>query len=112
MSTYSQSFSREYLQGLPEKVRKEAIEQAIGQITDRAANEVQQSAIQGKKTYMYDPAYQYNSLGQNQETIPNDDLIAAFQKKFPGCAIAYKEDWVDSGYNTRQLKKGILIDWS
>ena len=112
MSEYSETLSRNYLQDLPEMIRKEAIQQAINQITGRVASEVYTNARQGKKTYMYDPTNQPFGFNQNQQAITNEDLVAAFQKKFPGCNVAYKEDWIETRQGVKELKKGILIDWS
>jgi hypothetical protein len=44
--------------------------------------------------------------------ITTDDLVAAFQLRFPDCLVSYKEAWVDSNANTKILTKGIMIDWS
>ena len=62
---------------------------------------------------MYDPNNRRPSC-QNPPppAITTDDLVSAFQKRFPDCNISYQEIWVDVNSNNRVLKKGIVIDWS
>lgn len=112
MSENSETFSRNYLQDLPEMIRKQTIQQAINQITGRVASQVYTNARHGKKTYMYDPTNQQYGLNPNQPTVGNDDLVAAFQKKFPGCNVSFQETWIETRQGVKELKKGILIDWS
>jgi hypothetical protein len=48
--------------------------------------------------------------------ITNADLVEALKVKCPGCYVDYQEQWVNievgPGRETRELKKGIYIDWS
>lgn len=101
-----QTFSRSFLQGIPEQ-RKQ---QHINQIIQGFMNELLNVAAAGKTSYMY-------SLNVAQSYPPppvttNDDLVSAFQKKFPDCDVSYQETWVDVNPHNRVLKKGIVIDWS
>jgi hypothetical protein len=41
-----------------------------------------------------------------------EELIEGCKERLPGCSISYQETWVETGKDTKQLKKGILIDWS
>jgi len=49
---------------------------------------------------------------RNQCTSPIDELIPYFQERFPDCKITYQEIWFDTTPTTKELKKGIVIDWS
>ena len=37
---------------------------------------------------------------------------AAFQRLFPDCDITYVEDWIETSPGTKELKKGVRVDWS
>ena len=41
-----------------------------------------------------------------------DELLAALKEKFPDCGVSFQEDWVETRQGVKELKKGILIDWS
>jgi hypothetical protein len=41
-----------------------------------------------------------------------DELLAALKEKFPGCDVSFQEGWVEIRQGVKELKKGILIDWS
>ena len=43
---------------------------------------------------------------------PSEELLAALKEKFPDCAVSFQEDWIETRQGVRELKKGILIDWS
>jgi hypothetical protein len=126
----SQVFSRTYLQSVPDLCKKKVIENIINEFI----HELESAAALGKTSYFYHEHKQFrdiqtafskvhllNSAGKrsiwgneqpNALTVTNDDLIYAFQQKFPGCDISHQEEWVDTNLNTRTLNKGILIDWS
>jgi hypothetical protein len=42
----------------------------------------------------------------------SDELLAALKEKFPDCSVSFQEDWVETRQGVKELKKGILIDWS
>ena len=44
--------------------------------------------------------------------LTDAEIIAGFFERFPGCKVYYEEVWVESGTDTKTLKKGIVIDWS
>lgn len=99
-----QTFSRSFLQGIPDQRRQCHIDNIInGFIADLHA-----AASAGKTSYMYVPTI----LRQGAPVITNDDLVHAFQRKFPDCTISYEETWVNTDLYTKVLKKGIIIDWS
>jgi hypothetical protein len=102
-------YSRVFLQGLPEQRKSERADQLI----HRHVNAIQESAAQGKTSYMFEPDNQaHNPLHHSIPALTNDDFIAAFQRKFPDCTVTYQEAWVDSDATNRVLKRGIVIDWS
>ena len=107
----SQIFSRSFLQGIPEQRKQQEIDRIIQGFIHNLLN----AAAEGKTSYMYDPNDPNNRrpLGLHQlPVITNDDLVSAFQKKFPECEVSYQETWVDINSTNRVLKKGIMIDWS
>jgi hypothetical protein len=105
MST--QTFSRSFLQAAPEREKQRIIEQRrhyTDSIVNGFVNDLQKIAIEGKTRYVYT---------QNPpQTFTHEDLVAAFQRKFPDCDVSYEETWVDVTATNRVLKKGIVIDWS
>jgi hypothetical protein len=120
--------SRSFLQGLPE-LRKQ---QEADQIVQRVSPIIQFAAGAGYTSYTYEhtpnrpnphAAIQVqggqvqggNASGNVQSIAPvitDEDLVAAFKRKFPDCAVSYEETWVDVTPQKRILKKGIRIDWS
>jgi hypothetical protein len=112
----SETFSRSFLQGIPEQCKQSRIDQIIYQFI----NELKNAAAMGKTSYMYnvDNCRELNKhlfpggANQTSPVITIDDLVSAFQKKFPDCNVSYKETWVDVDSKTMSLKKGIIIDWS
>jgi len=104
-----QTFSRSFLQNIPEQRKQQVIDGHIQEFI----NELQEAAAAGKTKYIYNP--NTRRLFQTKPPLPvvtNDELVSAFQKKFPGCDVLYEETWVDLDSNNRFLKKGIVIDWS
>jgi hypothetical protein len=103
-------YSREYLRGVPEERKQQKIEQIINQF----GLEVVNAAAAHNTSYMVD----INRTRQNDCLTPpppkftNAELIAAIQKRFPGCVVKYDEQWVETGRNTQVRKAGIVIDWS
>ena len=104
----SETFSRSYLKGLPEQRKQQYIESLL---TRRIVGDVIVTAESGLTSYMYEPT---PGRGYNPPHLPitHEDYIAAFQRKFPECTVSYQEIWMNTGANTKNLKKGIVIDWS
>jgi hypothetical protein len=117
----SGSYSREELQNLPQKLKKESINNVISSF----AQSVYQAASIGKTSYLYQlknenknsfdhqREMQMRAAGQYIPVPPTkDELIQGCKERFSGCSISYKETWVEKKNDTKQLEKGILIDWS
>ena len=105
------TLSRSYLQGIPEQ-RKQ---QRIDYIIQGFMHELLKVAEAGKTSYMYSLDLHHGvaqQSGPQPPVITNDDLVSAFQKKFPECDVSYQEKWVDVTPHNMILKKGIVIDWS
>jgi hypothetical protein len=118
------SVSRSFLQGLPE-LRKQ---QQADQIVQGVGSNIHMAASAGYTSYTYDhspyrravpnamPVVQGgNTSGQVQSVasmITDEDLVAAFKRKYPDCSVSYEETWVDVTPQNRILKKGIRVDWS
>ena len=107
MST--QTFSRAFLQSAPLWERQRRIDRIL--IITGFVENIQNAAIQGKTQYVYIHKPDSSSLPE----ITRDDLIPAFNRKFPYCDISYKETWVEvdpMDPSKRVLQKSIVIDWS
>jgi disulfide oxidoreductase YuzD len=74
-------------------------------------HEVLRAANVGKTQFIYTVAAT-SYVNTPPSTITTDDLIAAFQRKFPDCDVSYQEIWVEVDATNRVLKKGIVVDWS
>lgn len=110
-----QILSREYLQGLQEKMKKQHKEQCIKRILQLTGPAVERMALIGKTSYIYDMNDISNIKKYFQNPLPTitaSELIAAFQDKFPGCQITQEEIQTDVNTNTRIVKNVIIIDWS
>ncbi len=117
----SGTYSREDLQNLPQKLKKESINNVISSF----ALSVYHAASIGKTSYLYQLKNENkNSFDYQREMqmraagsyVPDpptkEELIQGCKERFPECTITYEETWVETGKDTKQLKKGILIDWS
>lgn len=127
-----QTFSRDYLRGLADERKKQLSDQVInGFIKD-----LQNSAAAGETSYLFNIAefeekqalriqkqVEINrlseQLGSHKFRMPppiqltREDLIAAFQKKFPDCCVGYTTYWIDAVTNPDlKYSVGIMIDWS
>ena len=93
----TQTFSRAFLQGIPEQRKQQHIETII----QNFINELQNVAGTGSTTYLFNPAAREVRMYHNKwlPEITTDDYIAAFKRKFPDCAISWQD-------------RGILIDWT
>ena len=109
MST--QTFNRAFLQAAPERTKHAFIE---NNIIGNFIHDLHRAANAGKTHYVYtyNPYAGQALSNPPPPTITTDDLIAAFQRKFPDCDVSYQETWVDVTATNRVLKKGIVIDWS
>lgn len=105
-------FSREFLQGLPEQRKQQAIHNGIQSFIQS----VQESAAIGRTSCIFEPPSCHTQLQtcppQPALTITIDDYIQAFKQIFPECMIEYREVWVELSSTSRTLKKGIVVDWS
>ena len=103
-----QTFSRSYLQGLPDKYKQEHIDVLL----ELCVNEIQAAAIDGKTSYMYVIDTSRMKLNKSSYVITKDDMISAFQIKFPDCSISYEETVFAFAYDQSYTQKSIIIDWS
>ena len=77
-------------------------------------NDIHTAAAVGGTSYRYvRPSGPGSGMIHPPDPVLTDaEIVAGFFTRFPGCKIYYEEAWVDSGRDTRTLKKGIVIDWS
>jgi hypothetical protein len=124
--------TREYLQNLPIQRRKEFIrascEQYLHHIIQTAATgntncliSVSSGNVQGphriitKKTQNHLAVGAHlgmNITGQITDPPSTEEIIEFLKEKFPDSKISYEEQWQDVAPGRRELKKGILVDWS
>lgn len=54
--------------------------------------------------------------GVYENLVPPEDrseeLLNGLKEKFPDCSVSFQEDWIETRQGVKELKKGILIDWS
>ena len=70
---------------------------------------------QSKKEAMFNAQQQAYEQAQQAQAPPEEliqELLAGLKEKFPDCAVSFQEDWIETRQGVRELKKGILIDWS
>jgi hypothetical protein len=105
-----QVFSREYLQSIPEQRKQSQIDGIVSQFRQQLID----AAGQGKTSYMYNRSDTrgHSHCHPSSPALTDAEIIAGFFTRFPGCKIYYEEAWVESGRDTKTLKKGIVIDWS
>ena len=119
-----QTYSREFLQGLPDKKKQEEIDAMIRGFWQF----LHQAAENGHTSYFFDmtnmrrvtpdPTQKYviqaqtRSAMYSQTTMTNEEIVTRFQLKFPDCSVRYGEEWIESNASTKVLKRGITIDWS
>ncbi len=109
----NQSYTREQLRTLPNKMREDFLEQTI----QPYLQQVLAAAQNGQNSVMLSDKKR-NDLGcisylhPWMKTPTNDEIREALLKKFPDCTITYEEKWVDISAGKRELKKGLTVDWS
>ena len=114
MSHLGQVFDRAYLQSLAGIRKREQLQHVLHYYEEA----IKTAAMDGKTSYLaaniqYIPYHTTYRKGPQPLAPPTtEEIIEAFQNKYPGCCVSYKEEWVDTDSNTRVLKKGIMIDWS
>ena len=111
MSNLITPVTREYLLSLPDKIRWDAIAQAIQNLSPQ----VTQAASSGKMSALIPIPTYCNSFVKSHPSqyIPNVyDLVEGFKLKFPDCRVEYTETWEEVRPGVKEQKKGILVDWS
>lgn len=106
----SQTYSRDYLQSIPQQ-RKE---QAMDGLVQMIINDIRTAAAVGMTSYRYvkkEKAVSVNSYPP-APVLTDEEMIAGFAARFPGCKVFYEETWVEVCRDTKKLQKGIVIDWS
>jgi hypothetical protein len=109
----SQTFSRSFLKGLKKQCDQEILDNYI----QRFIHIIQKEAKKGQTSYMFDlnGGGQLHIINWEQAGMikpSNDDFISAFKRRFPDCDISYQETWVELNSKNKELKQGIVIDWS
>lgn len=129
------TFSRSYLKALSE-IRKN---QLLDQVINSFIIDLQNAAASGETSYLFNlNEFQEKQTARIQKqlsinrmseqlvsnkgqkfrmpspvSLSNDELVRAFQKKFPDCKVFYDTYWIDAVTNP-YLKNtvAIIIDWS
>jgi len=97
----TQTFSRSFLQTMPERNKQKLIDMIIRGFIQYLLN----VAATGRTSYTFE-------IGSISPSITHDDLVIAFQQRFPDCKISYHETMEKAPLFKNLLKKSILIDWS
>jgi hypothetical protein len=116
----SQKYSREYLTNLPIEMRKQYVEQQCQEKIHAILAEARQGKTGTLVSIPEPPAGKRGTVmySQNQgtpwcSTPPSKDEMVAFLKEtFPDCKITYEEKWIETSPGKKELKKGILVDWT
>ena len=95
-----QTYSREYLQAMPQQKK----EKLIDRIIQGFLHEIQTAAELGITSYRYIRSYPLD--------LSDADIVAGFFTRFPGCKVYYEDILVEKGGHTHILKNTIVIDWS
>ena len=105
-----ESISRNYLQNLPIQRRKEFVHQNCEKYT----HSIQAHAASGATNCLLTAdACPTNKAFTWMKTPPSvEETIEYLKEKFPDSKVSYEEQWHDIGPGRRELKKGILVDWS
>ena len=139
MST--QSYSRQYLRELPEAQRRQILQNDVFRLFQQMEQRLKAAALKGETRYLHDMSqwmeqqYQQRRVEHQQRVgqaanfskaeaqllqqkgpdppePPSEELLAGLKEKFPDCVVSFQEDWVETRQGVRELKKGILVDWS
>jgi len=120
--TQMQTYSREFLQSLPDKKKQQEIDMMINTFKQF----LQQAAENGQTSYFFDMTnmrkvtpdptlkhiVQTKAALNSQTTMANEEIVTRFQAVFTDCSVRYGEEWVESNASTKVLKRGITIDWA
>lgn len=120
--TQMQTYSREFLQSLPDKKKQQEIDMMINTFKQF----LQQAAENGQTSYFFDMTnmrkvtpdptlkhvVQTKAAINSQTTMANEEIVTRFQAVFTDCSVRYGEEWVESNASTKVLKRGITIDWA
>jgi len=86
--------------------------------------EIEQLSLLGRTVQISKKEQQFNAQMQTYQQArrsqqeqappepPSQELLAGLKEKFPDCAVSFQEDWMETRQGVKELKKGILIDWS
>jgi hypothetical protein len=105
---FVQTYNRGHLQTLCGKHKRDALKLYIeSEITDQ----VLRAARGGKTSFFHveDPTV-YNRM--YSVFLTREEIMDALRSKFPECTVSYGEMWVEVRTGTKELKKGIVVDWS
>ncbi len=106
----NQFYTREYLQGIPEKRKQEHVRLTL----QASIQGIMNAAANGKTTYCIDIHTVQREMpgivGMGKITM--DDYITVLKIIFPDSQIEYREHWVELSATSKILQKGIVVDWS
>lgn len=106
-----ETFSRDFLRGLPELNKQERIDLEI----DRFIEHLKVAAAAGDRSYFHIPSPSLSnpfSTTQRLQPITDQDLLDGIRRRFAECAVSLQYVLLNTGVNTQELQKGVLIDWS
>jgi hypothetical protein len=112
MTLTMQPISRADLLAIPAKRRWDAI---CSYVDHNVTQNVRQAATLGKTCYMFVVPPKHKSMASTYpppyEVTP-DDIVEGLRAKFPDCKIDFAEEIVETRPGVREIRSGIMIDWS
>lgn len=104
-----ETFSREYLQSIPELNRQLEVKHNLENIVNQIKRGVLMSANEGKFTYLHPTQRKGMPVAFAKNHPTNDQILEALREKFIGCDIDYIEVKLTNG---AIAEAGFKIDWS
>ncbi len=108
-------FTSEYLRNFKIVQKEKNRQQYIQNVLNTSQQFILQAAANDKTSYCWEIEKYVNYLRKNNyqfETVTDEELIEAFQKKYPGCKVAHGEIWTMQEEGVHVVKTGIVISWS
>ncbi len=107
-------FSREYLQNYNTIQKEKTRQKYIQNVLNISQQDVLQAAASGKTSYCWETDKYIHYLQKNRiayEPVTDEELIEAFEKKYPECKVSHGELWVEQQPGVYVTQTGLVISW-
>ena len=108
-------YNREYLRNFKSLQKKRNRQKYIQNVLNTSQQHILQCAYSDKTSYCWENDKYIAYLIKNTmpfEVVTDEELIEAFQKKYPDCKVSHGELWIEQGPGIHIVKTGIVINWS